>query len=261
MRLADKVALVTGGGSDRGIGRAIALAFAREGAAVAIVDIDGDSAREAARQLREAGARALALQVDVAERARVREAVETTEAGLGPMDILVNNAGFCVFKPFLEIDDSLWDRTLAVNLKGYFICGQEVARRMIRNGRGGKIINISSISAESSSEEKVHYSVTKAGIKSLTQGMALELARYQINVNAIAPGLTDTRILKEARIQRLLEQERCHSSVPWGRIGQPEDITGAALFLASSESDYVTGATIVVDGGLSAGDLLPRLEE
>ncbi|HWP41732.1 MAG TPA: SDR family oxidoreductase, partial [Blastocatellia bacterium] len=200
-------------------------------------------------------------ELDVSDRKQVRKAVDEVLEAYGRIDILVNNAGFCTFTPFLDIDDGLWDQTMAVNLKGYFICGQEVARHMVKRGGGGKIINISSISAEVSGGEKVHYCVSKAGIKSLTLGMALELARYHINVNAIAPGVIDTNIIKQERIQRLVEYEREHSSIPWGRMGRGEDLAGAAVFLASGESEYITGATILVDGGLSAGSLLPPAKE
>ena len=258
MKLAGKVAFVTGAGSDRGIGWAVAHGLAREGASLALVDIDSTAVEAAATSIRNQGGKALAMALDVSQREKVRGAIARAEERFGQIDIAVNNAGFCTFRPYLEIDDELWDRTLAVNLKGYFICGQEAARSMIQHKVRGKIINISSVSAETSGEEKVHYSVSKAGIKSLTLGMALELARHHINVNAVAPGVIDTNIIKELRIQRLVEHEREHSSVPWGRIGQAEDIVGAALFLASEEADYITGATILVDGGLSAGTLMPH---
>lgn len=260
MRFQGKVVLVTGAGSDRGIGGAVAAGFAREGARLALVDIDARALERASAKMGLGESDVLLLEADVSNRAQVHAAVAAALRKFARIDVLVNNAGFCEFRRFLEIDDTLWDRTLAVNLKGYFLFGQEVARHMCERGGGGKIVNISSISAETSGEEKVHYSVTKAGIKSLTQGMALELARCRINVNAVAPGTIDTNIIKEPRIERLVEHERRHSSAPWGRIGRPEDVVGAALFLASDEADYITGATMLVDGGVSAGSLLPREE-
>lgn len=261
MRLDGKVAIVTGAGSERGIGRAIAVGFAREGARVAVADIDKAAAASTTDAISKASGQALPVEVDVSDRSQIRQAMAATVEAFGRIDILVNNAGFCTFRPFLDIDDALWDQTMAVNLKGYFICGQEAARRMIEQGGGGKIINISSISADESGEEKVHYCVSKAGIKSLTLGMALELARYHINVNAIAPGIIDTDIIKQPHIQKLVEYEREQSSIPWGRMGRGEDLAGAAVFLASDEAEYITGATILVDGGLSAGSLLPPSQE
>ena len=260
MKLEGKVALITGAGSERGIGRAVACGLAREGARVATADIDAQAVECTAGLICASGGVALPIVVDVSDRAQVRLAIASALAKFGRLDILVNNAGFCTLTPFLEIDDALWERTMAVNLKGYFLCAQEAARHMIARGGGGKIVNISSISAEVSGEQKVHYCVSKAGIKSLTLGMALELARYRINVNAIAPGSIDTDIVKQPHIQPIIDREREHSSVPWGRIGCGEDIVGAVVFLASDDAEYITGATILVDGGMMAGGLLPPLE-
>ena len=257
MTLDGKTAIVTGAGSRRGIGRAIALGLARAGAGVTIADIDGPGAEQTAAEIRALGRHALAFQIDVSRTADVRRMVEETAAAFGGIDILINNAAFVRFMPFLDIDEELWDRVVAVNVKGYFLVGQAVARHMVRQGRGGKIVNVSSISAEISGEEKTHYCATKAAIKLLTQGMALELARYRINVNALAPGSIDTDILTQGPIMGLVEAERRQSSVPWGRMGSGEDLVGAALFLVSDAAEYVTGSTLTVDGGLTAGSLLP----
>lgn len=257
MRLTNKVAIVTGAASERGIGQAIALGLAEEGAHVVVADIDEQGAAETKARIEALGRRALACPVDVTNSANVSDLIRQTVDGFGGIDILVNNAGFCRFVPFLAITEELWDRTMAVNVKGYFMVGQKVAAQMVAQGRGGKIINISSISAELSGEEKVHYCCSKGAIKLLTKGMALELARYRINVNSLAPGTTDTNIIQEERIKRLVDEERLHSSIPWGRMGVGEDMVGAAVFLASAESEYVTGATLVVDGGSLAGSLLP----
>jgi len=257
VRFKDKVVLVTGAASDRGMGRAVASAFAREGARLVLLDVAESELAQAAEAVRTAGGEAISIPTDVSSREQVRAAIERAVGTFGRIDIAVNVAGFCTFRAFLEIDDALWDRIMAVNVKGYFLVGQEVARHMVGRGGGGKIVNITSISAEVSGGEKVHYAATKAATKSLTLGMALELARYRINVNAVAPGMIDTNIIKEAGILKLVDYEREHSSVPWGRMGVANDVVGAVLFLASDEAEYITGATILVDGGLSAGSLLP----
>ena len=257
MRLKEKIAIVTGAGSKRGIGRAIALGFAREGASVVIVDINDAGATETAAEIESLRGHALACRADVTSASDVDSFVGQTIEKFGRVDILVNNAGFCQFVPFLQISEELWDRTMAVNVKGYFLAGQNVARQMIKQGEGGKIINVSSISADVSGEEKVHYCASKAAVKLLTQGMALELARHRINVNALAPGTIDTDIIQQDRITRLVDREREQTSIPWGRMGNGPDLVGAAVFLASDDSEYVTGSTILVDGGALAGSLLP----
>lgn len=260
MRFKDKVVLVTGAGSDRGMGLAIALGFAREGARLSLLDLAGNDLDRATAAVHTLGAAAIAVPTDVSKRQQVESAIATTLERYGRIDIAVNVAGFCTFRRFLDVDDALWDRSMAVNVKGYFMVGQEVARHMVKRGGGGKIVNITSISAEESGTEKVHYAVTKAATKSLTMGMALELAKDHVNVNAVAPGMIDTNIVKDPRILKLVDYEREHSSVPWGRMGNAGDIVGAVLFLASDEAEYITGATILVDGGLSAGTVMPACE-
>jgi len=253
-RFAGKYVIVTGAGSRKGIGRAIALGFAREGARVVAADIDAAGAEETAAAARALGCHCTAAACDVS----VHAEVERTLAATPRVDVLVNNAGFVRFTPFLDLSEEAWDRHMAVNVKGYFLMGQGAARRMVAQGGGGKIVNVTSISAEFSGEEKVHYCVTKAAVKSLTQGMALELARHRINVNALAPGSIDTDIVSSGPIMKLVEREREKSSIPWGRMGNAEDLVGAALFLASPEAEYLTGATLTVDGGATAGSLLPE---
>lgn len=257
MRLKEKTAIVTGAGSMRGIGRAIALGLAQEGANVVVADVNCDGAADTAAEIESLHRQSLACRVDVTNATDVDNCVRQAVEKFGGVDILVNNAGFCQFTPFLSISEELWDRTMAVNVKGYFLFGQTVAAQMVKQGRGGKIINVSSISAEVSGEDKVHYCSSKAAVKLLTQGMALELARHRINVNALAPGTIDTDIIQQDRIKRLVDQERRQTSIPWGRMGEGKDLTGAAIFLASAESEYVTGSTLVVDGGAIAGSLLP----
>jgi NAD(P)-dependent dehydrogenase (short-subunit alcohol dehydrogenase family) len=257
VRLHGEVAIITGAGSLRGIGRAIAIAYADEGAHVAIVDIHREGVEETAQEIRVRGGRSLALCGDVTKAADVQKMVRRTLQEFGTIDILVNNAGFCRFVPFLSISEELWDRTMAVNVKGYFLVGQAVAREMVCQGVHGKIINVSSQCADVAGEEKVHYCASKGAVKLLTQGMALELARHGIRVNALAPGTIDTDIVQEERIRKLVEAERQHSSIPLGRMGTAQDLAGAAVFLASAESRYVTGSTLLVDGGCLAGSLLP----
>lgn len=249
--------MVTGAGSRRGIGRAIALGFAREGAHLAVSDIDEHGVNKTAAEIERLNQRAIASRVDVTRVGEVNAWVARTIADFGRIDILVNNAGFCYFSPFLSISEELWDRTMDVNVKGYFLAGQAVAREMVKRGEGGSIINVSSQLAETAGEEKAHYCASKAAVKLLTQGMAIELARYRIRVNALAPGTIDTDIIQQDRIARLVDHERRQSSIPWGRMGSAEDVVGAAIFLASEESGYVTGTTLHVDGGSLAGSLLP----
>lgn len=257
MKLENKSVVITGAGSVRGIGRAVALRFAREGADLVVADLDGEGASRTARDILALGRGAVGVAMDVTRADHVESLVEQAVQAFGKVDVLVNNAGFCEFVPFLDISEELWDRTMAVNAKGYFLVGQAVARQMIRQGNGGRIINVSSVCAEISGEEKVHYCASKAAVKLLTQGMALELARYGINVNALAPGTVDTDIIRQENIQRLVEHERSHSSIPWGRMASADDLAGAAVFLASDDSAYMTGASVVVDGGILAGTGLP----
>jgi NAD(P)-dependent dehydrogenase (short-subunit alcohol dehydrogenase family) len=254
VRLRNQVALVTGAGSRKGIGRAIALALAREGAAVAVLGRSG--VEQVAHEIISDGSRAIALTADVSVRSEVEQAVGQTVSAFGRLDILVNNAGYCEFRPFLEIDEALWQRTLDVNVSGYFHFGQAAARQMVEQGTGGAIINVTSISAEISGELKTHYSVTKAADKMLTLGMALELGRHGIRVNAIAPGTIDTGIVRDPAIQAKVDRTDWTTTLPLGRIGTAEDVAGVAVFLASEESAYITGATILVDGGALAGTLL-----
>jgi NAD(P)-dependent dehydrogenase (short-subunit alcohol dehydrogenase family) len=262
-RLRGRVALVTGAGSPRGIGRAIALGLAREGARVVAADLDGALAEAAAAAIRTAGGEAVGARADVALAAEARGLVDFTVAALGRIDVVVNNAGIAPIRPFLELDEATWDRTFAVNVKSVYLVGQAAARRMIAQGRGGAIINLSSISAVVSGGGLSHYAATKAAITNLTRGMAAELGPHGIRVNAIGPGTIRTGIvdyLPPAEQARRHEVSR--RLTPLGRIGTPEDVVGAAVFLASDESAYVSGITLFVDGGqlharLTAGPAAP----
>ena len=245
MRLESKVALVTG--AQQGIGRAIAVALARDGADVGVNFLDDAAAAEGvAGEIRGLGRRAVTVQGDVSKAASVEAMVKAVTAALGPPDVLVNNAGVFPRASFLELPELEWDHVLGVNLKGSFLCAQAVARALVAAHRPGAIVNISS-SAVRGDPRGVHYSSSKAGIVGLTRAMALALAPHRIRVNAIAPGLTDTA---QPRYGNTEEQIAARArEIPLGRIAQPEEIANVAVFLASSEAGWVTGELIHVNGG------------
>jgi len=246
VRLHGKTALITGGST--GIGKAIALRFAREGAKVAITGREQAALEEATREIAEQGGEAMFIQGDVQLAQDVRRMVDQTLDRWGAIDILVNTAGICKPATFLEIEEAEWDRHVAINLKGTFLAGQYVARDMVRRGIKGSIINMSSVNGLAAESDQAHYNATKGGINLLTMSMALELAPYGIRVNALCPGFIETRLTRPLinnpdRIAPYLK------TIPMGRVGLPEDIADAALFMASDESRYMTGHCLVVDGG------------
>jgi NAD(P)-dependent dehydrogenase (short-subunit alcohol dehydrogenase family) len=249
MRLSEKVALVTGAGS--GIGRAIATGFAREGARVAVADINAEAAAASAATIAAAGGQAIALRVDVRRRQEVVAMVAASQAAFGRIDVLVAAAGIARGGHLLGLSEENWDEVVGVNLKGLFLCGQAVARVMAAQG-GGAIINITSQLSQVAQPDCVDYLASKGGATMLTKGMALDLARFGIRVNALAPGLTNTSISPrttpeaQARIAALLPH------IVLGRMAEPEEMIGAAVFLASDEASYVTGTTLLVDGGYLA---------
>ncbi|ETW99868.1 MAG: hypothetical protein ETSY1_13395 [Candidatus Entotheonella factor] len=245
MRLAGKVALVTG--AQQGIGQAIALAMGREGAHVVVNYLDDQVAAEATvAQIERSGSRAVAVPGSVARAEDIRKMTEAGKA-LGGISILVNNAGIFPRVPFLDLTEADWDEVLGVNLKGSFLCTQTVARQMVAEGRAGSVINLTSGAAFRSSPRGVHYVSSKAGVLGLTRATALELAPHHIRVNAIAPGLTDTAQprygMSEDEVQAAAEH------VPLGRIATPDDIAEVAVFLASDAAGHVTGQTLHVNGG------------
>jgi NAD(P)-dependent dehydrogenase (short-subunit alcohol dehydrogenase family) len=247
MKLQDRVAIITG--AAQGIGQAIAQGLAREGAAVVIADLQEAKAQETAASINEAGGRALAVKVDVLHLPDLSAMVEQTLAHFGQVDILVNNAGILIIKPFLEVTEADWERQLGINLKAAFFATQKVAEAMIRTGRRGRIVNVASTSAFTASTiPTVPYDISKAGVRMLTTSSAVQLAKHGINVNAIAPGTIDTELARSA-----LEPEKLAKfgqvRIPIGRLGQPQDLVGAVVFLCSDDSDYVLGHTLVVDGG------------
>ena len=243
--LSGKAAIVTGASS--GLGRHFASTLARAGARVALMARRAERLAAACREIEGFDGRAVPIALDVASGASIHEAVAAAETELGPIAILVNNAGIAVSKPVLEVAEEDWDRVMEVNLRGAWRVAQEVARHMVRLGHGGSIINIASITAFRVAGQLATYAASKAALVQLTKAMALELARHNIRVNALAPGYIETEMNREffaspagqAMIKR----------IPQRRLGRPEDLDGALLLLASDASAYMTGSTIVVDGG------------
>ena len=248
-RLADSTAIVTGAGS--GIGRAIAMGFAREGARVTCADIRDERAQTTAERIRTAGGEALGVAVDVSERHQVEAMLARTLDRFGDVDALVAAAGISARDRFLEVTDEDWDRVLAVNLKGLFFCGQVVGRHMAERGRGA-IINITSQLEEVAQPHCAPYLASKGGGRMLTKGMAVDLAPSRVRVNALAPGLTNTNLSPRDTEEGRRYTAETVRHIPMGRAAEPEEMVGAAVYLASREASYVTGATLVVDGGYLA---------
>jgi glucose 1-dehydrogenase len=247
-RLSGKVAAVTGG--DQGIGRAIAERLASEGADVAICyRKNKEGADEVVNRITAAGRRAAAFQADVGKVAEGQRFIDETVAALGKIDILVNNAGLEKGADFWDVTEADFDAVLNVNLKGMFFVTQAAVRQLRKSGRPGKIINISSVHEELPFPHFASYCASKGGIKMLTRNLAIELAPNKITINSIAPGAIETPINTKllhdpVKLKNLLE------NIPLGRLGKPEDVAGLAAFLASDDSDYITGSTFFVDGGL-----------
>ena len=246
MRFGGQTAIVTGAG--RGMGRAIARELAAEGANVVVAEVDEPSAKEVVDEIGHAGGRAHAIKVDISSVKEVQLLFKETVARFGTVDILINNAGIGIAKPLVDYTEADWDRQLGVNLKGMFFATQEAARIMIPK-RQGKIVNFASTAAfVSSSTPETAYDISKGGVRQLTVSVAAELAPYNINVNAVAPGtiMTDLTL-------RVLDTEekmaRASAKIPLGRLGKPEDMVGPVLFLCSEAAGYVTGHVLVVDGG------------
>jgi NAD(P)-dependent dehydrogenase (short-subunit alcohol dehydrogenase family) len=252
MRLKDKVAIITGGA--RGIGAAIARRYADEGAVVVIADIDEAEARACAAAI---GRGAMGLRCDVTRAEDIDALVRETVAAKGGIDILVNNAAVFDLAPVLETTRESYRRVFAVNVEGMIFTLQAVARQMVAQGRGGKIINFASQAGRRGEALVGIYCASKAAVISYTQSAALDLIKYRINVNAISPGVVDTPMWDQvdalfAKYENLPigeKKKRVGAAVPYGRMGKPEDLTGMAVFLASADADYIVGQTYNVDGG------------
>lgn len=248
MRLAGCRALVTGG--SRSIGRGIALGLAQEGADVVVnYRSDRDAAERTAAEIRGLGRRAATVAGNTGVREDVDRLVAEAVAALGGLDLLVNNAGILRRTPFLEIAEAEWDAILDVNLKGYFLTGQAVARHMVERGVAGAIVNVSSAGQAVAAPNLTHYCVAKAGVEMLTKQMALELAPHRIRVNAVCPGLIETDLNRKDLANPEFRERRL-ARIPLKEIGVPEDVVGAIVFLASGqEARLVTGASVFIDGG------------
>ena len=246
MRLQGKAALVTGAGS--GIGAATAQRFAAEGAKVAAADVNGAAAQATADAITTTGGTAISITADVSRKADVGAMVERAWGAFGRIDILINNAGVMTFTPFLDVTEEEWDRTITTNLKGMFLVGQAVAKRMVPDGKGGCIVNTSSINAVLCIPNAVPYTVSKGGVRQLTGAMAVALAPHKIRVNAIGPGTIATG-MTQGMLSDPSTVRAVKSRTPLGRVGTPEEMANVALFLASDEASYITGATIYADGG------------
>ncbi|KAF1988558.1 L-rhamnose 1-dehydrogenase [Aulographum hederae CBS 113979] len=248
--LAGKVAAITGGVT--GIGRAIALEYLEQGANVAVNHLGDDASREKFKSMEAAvppGVKLIEVQGDISQQETAKELVAATVEAFGKLDVFVSNAGVCKFAEFLDLEKSLFDFTISTNLSGAFYATQAAARQMKSQGHGGSIIGISSISALVGGAQQTHYTPTKAGVLSLMQSCACALGQYQIRCNALLPGTIKTQ-LNEKDLEDPEKKRYMEGRIPLGRTGVPEDLGGPAVFLASDMSRYVTGAQLLVDGGL-----------
>ena len=247
MKINGKVALVTGSG--QGIGKAIALALAREGARIVINDIAEERLQKAAAELEAANAQVLAVGADVTRPDQISRMVTQAVETFGTIDILINNAGINIPRPATDVTEQQWDQILDINLKGAFFCCQEVSRKMMER-KQGKIINMASAAGLIPWQERAAYCSSKAGLVMLTRVLALEWAPYQITVNAVAPTFVETELAAQT-LDRPGMRESITSQIPMGRLATLDDVTAAVLYLASPAADFVTGTVISVDGGLA----------
>lgn len=244
--LKGKVAIVTGG--NRGIGYAIAGGLAQAGAAVVIANRNAETGQKAAEAIKSQGFTAVPVTTDVSKKSSVENLVATVKENFNRIDILVNSAGVIDRGPVEDFTEAQYDYIMDINLKGLFFCCQVIGKEMIRQGKG-KIINISSNVSEVIQAGRVVYAASKAGVSHLTRGLALEWAKHNINVNAVGPGPTITELNRKYFEENPADLQERIDSIPMARVGKPPDMIGAAIFLASDASDYVTGQTLLVDGG------------
>ncbi len=246
MNLKNKVAIITG--ARRGMGKAHALTLAEAGAEVVVSDISLEDCQKVAGEIEKKGGEALAVKCDVSSKEEVEQMVKKVLDTFGRIDILVNNAGILTFKPFLELTEEDWDKVMDVNLKGYFLCAQACAKEMVKQ-KSGSIVNIASIGMGQVGvgfPGIVHYCASKGGIIAMTEALALEMTPYNVRVNAIAPGAIDTPMAASSDEKAM---EGTLARIPMHRMGRPEEVSKAVLFLASDDSSYMTGSVVVVDGG------------
>jgi len=250
--LKGKVAIITG--ARRGMGKSHAITLAKAGIKVVVADISQEDCQKVVDEMKKQGGQGLAVKCDVTKKEGVDKMVEMAVKKWGRVDILVNNAGICQFKPFLELTEEDWDRTLDINLKGYFLCAQACVKEMIKQ-KSGVIVNIASIAMGQVGVgflNLAHYCASKGGIVAMTEAMALELAPYGIRVNAISPGAIETPMIDPLKVDPKM-MEGTLAQIPMHRVGKPEEVSNLVLFLASDESSYMTGSTVVIDGGWLAG--------
>lgn len=246
--LKNKTALITG--ARRGMGRADALVLAKYGANLVITDVNQEDCQKVADEIKKQGGNALALKMDVTKKEEIEEVVQKTVKEFGQLDILVNNAGIAEFKPFLEITEEEWDKTLDINLKGQFLCAQAAASQMKKQG-SGVIVNIASVAMGQQGigfPNIAHYCASKGGIAALTEALAVELAQFNTRVNCVAPGMIETPMIQTVKSDPKT-LEGMLARIPLHRIGKPEEISELVAFLASDDSSYMTGSVVVVDGG------------
>ena len=246
--LSGKVAIVTGG--NQGIGFGIAKGLASAGATVVIANRRATEGQNAAESLKKKGLNAVAIPTDVSRKSSVASLVSKVVSDFGKIDILVNNAAVIVRKPIEDFTEEEWDQIMNTDLRGLFLCCQLVGREMIKKKKG-KIINISSVLSQIVQPGRSVYAIAKAGVSHLTRALALEWGKYNINVNAIGPGLTITPLNKKYFEENPEDLKNIVASIPRGREAYPQDYAGAAIFLASDASDYITGQTLLVDGGMT----------
>jgi NAD(P)-dependent dehydrogenase (short-subunit alcohol dehydrogenase family) len=251
MRFQDRVAIITGSGS--GLGRVLAHRFAAEGAAIVVADVVGQRASAVAKEISEVGGKSLAQTTDVTKAADVEAMVGAAQDEFGRVDILVNNAAKATDADFLDVSEETWDEDVAITLKGSFLCSQAVLADMRENG-SGVILNISSVNALAYYGNEA-YSAAKAGLLNLTRSLAVRYGPCGVRVNAIAPGTLKTPAWEKRKEEDPDVFQRVARWYPLGRIGEPEDVAGAALFLASDEAAWISGAVLPVDGGLTAGNM------
>jgi len=259
-----KVAVITG--ARKGMGRSHALTLAKAGVKVVVADISLEDCQKVVEEIKKNGGEprnstklslrgeALAIKCDVSQKSEVDEMVKKAIEKFGKIDILVNNAGICQFKPFLELTEEDWDKTLDINLKGYFLCAQATAKEMVKQ-KSGVIINIASVAMGQQGvgmPNIVHYCASKGGIAGMTEALAVELAPYNIRVNAISPGMIETPMISSVK-QDPKMMEAMLARVPMRRVGRSEEVSNLVLFLASDDSSYMTGSTVVIDGGWLSG--------